>query len=86
MLSTLCSTKGNHFTAEDESAFRLFAIYCALALHYSRIYNMLVHSKFKYKVNILQKETHKKQQQKIRYVWECIFPIYINTFANRNLK
>ena len=42
--------KGDHFTDEDEGTFKLFAIYCALALHYSRIYNMLTHQQSKYKV------------------------------------
>ncbi|KAH3831148.1 hypothetical protein DPMN_104410 [Dreissena polymorpha] len=41
---------GDHFTLEDESAFKLFAIYCALALHYSRIYTLLSHKHMKYQV------------------------------------
>ena len=44
---------GDHFTNEDESTFRIFAVYCALALHYSRIYNMLTHQQSKYKVIVI---------------------------------
>ena len=46
------SLKGDHFTKEDENTFKIFAVYCALALHYSRIYNLLTHQQSKYKVNI----------------------------------
>ena len=45
--------KGDHFTKEDESTFRVFAVYCALALHYSRIYNLLTHQQSKYKVSTI---------------------------------
>jgi cAMP and cAMP-inhibited cGMP 3',5'-cyclic phosphodiesterase 10 len=29
------------FTRDDEEAFGMFAVYCALALHYSKLYNIL---------------------------------------------
>ncbi|KAL4230000.1 cAMP and cAMP-inhibited cGMP 3' [Mactra antiquata] len=44
--------KGDFFTDEDVSAFKLFAVYCALALHYSRLYDMLRHQKVKYRVAV----------------------------------
>ncbi|XP_060064036.1 cAMP and cAMP-inhibited cGMP 3',5'-cyclic phosphodiesterase 10A-like [Ylistrum balloti] len=44
------SLRGEHFTNADESAFRMFSVYCAMALHYSRLYNMLVRQQNQYKV------------------------------------
>ncbi|ESO89352.1 hypothetical protein LOTGIDRAFT_106271 [Lottia gigantea] len=35
------SSAFDHFTKADESAFKMFAVYCALALHYSKLYSML---------------------------------------------
>ncbi|KAL4229999.1 hypothetical protein ACF0H5_010387 [Mactra antiquata] len=49
---------GDYFTEDDESAFKLFAVYCALALHYSRVYNILAHQKAQYKVAMEVLEFH----------------------------
>lgn len=44
------SNRGEHFTNADENAFRMFSVYCAMALHYSRLYNLLVRQQNQYKV------------------------------------
>ncbi|KAL5012489.1 hypothetical protein ScPMuIL_011040 [Solemya velum] len=44
------SKSGDHFTNADESAFKMFAVYSALALHYSRLYNYLQLQEAQYKV------------------------------------
>ncbi|OWF36193.1 cAMP and cAMP-inhibited cGMP 3',5'-cyclic phosphodiesterase 10A-like [Mizuhopecten yessoensis] len=44
------SLRGEHFTNADESAFKMFSVYCAMALHYSRLYNLLVRQQNQYKV------------------------------------
>ncbi|KAK6170774.1 hypothetical protein SNE40_019084 [Patella caerulea] len=40
----------DHFTKADENAFKMFAVYCALALHYSKLYSLLQSSQDQYKV------------------------------------
>jgi len=44
------STKGEHFTNADENAFKMFSVYCAMALHYSRLFNLLSRQQNQYKV------------------------------------
>ncbi|XP_064618412.1 cAMP and cAMP-inhibited cGMP 3',5'-cyclic phosphodiesterase 10A-like [Liolophura sinensis] len=41
---------GDHFTGGDENAFKTFAVYCALALHYSKLYSLLKHQQDMYNV------------------------------------
>ena len=38
------------FSAEDEEAFRVFSVYCGLALHYAKLYDKIRRSEQKYKV------------------------------------
>ena len=38
------------FSAEDEEAFRLFSVYCGLALHYAKLYDKIRRSEGKLKV------------------------------------
>lgn len=49
---------GDYFTQDDEVAFKSFAIYSALALHYSRVYNILYLQQAKYKVAMEVLEFH----------------------------
>ncbi|XP_062608258.1 cAMP and cAMP-inhibited cGMP 3',5'-cyclic phosphodiesterase 10A-like [Saccostrea cucullata] len=42
----------DHFTKADEEYFNLFSDYCALALHYSRIYSLLYQQQNIYKVAV----------------------------------
>ena len=44
------SLENDHFTHADEDAFKTYAVYCALALHYSTLYNLLQQSETQYKV------------------------------------
>ncbi|XP_041376655.1 cAMP and cAMP-inhibited cGMP 3',5'-cyclic phosphodiesterase 10A-like [Gigantopelta aegis] len=44
------SLANDHFTHADEDAFKTYAVYCALALHYSTLYNQLQQSETQYKV------------------------------------
>ena len=39
------------FSAEDEEAFRLFSVYCGLALHYAKLYDKIRRSEGKLKVD-----------------------------------
>ena len=43
-------TRGDHFTHADELAFHTYAVYCALALNYSRVYSLLNQQQNQYKV------------------------------------
>ncbi|XP_053400578.1 cAMP and cAMP-inhibited cGMP 3',5'-cyclic phosphodiesterase 10A-like [Mercenaria mercenaria] len=49
---------GDCFTQDDEDAFRLFAVYCALALHYSRVYSSLTRQQTMHKVAMEVLEFH----------------------------
>ena len=40
------------FSAEDEEAFRLFSVYCGLALHYAKLYDKIRRSEAKLKVTL----------------------------------
>ena len=40
------------FSAEDEEAFRLFSVYCGLALHYAKLYDKIRRSEQKLKVTL----------------------------------
>ena len=40
------------FSAEDEEAFRLFSVYCGLALHYAKLYDKIRRSEGKLKVTL----------------------------------
>lgn len=44
------SLNGDHFTKADENAFKMYAVYCALALHYSQLYSLLHNQQTQYKV------------------------------------
>ena len=44
------SLKSEHFTNADENAFKMFSVYCAMALHYSRLYTLLMRQQAQYKV------------------------------------
>ncbi|KAK3593544.1 hypothetical protein CHS0354_018625 [Potamilus streckersoni] len=44
------SLSGDRFTKTDEETFKTFSVYCALALHYSVIYNFMKLQQAKYKV------------------------------------
>ncbi|KAL5012488.1 hypothetical protein ScPMuIL_011039 [Solemya velum] len=46
------SMSGDHFTEVDETAFKMFGVYCALALHYSQLYDTLDVKKAKHKVTL----------------------------------
>lgn len=39
-----------HFCKEDEEAFEMFAVYCGLALHHSKVYDKIRRSEQKYRV------------------------------------
>ncbi|XP_052792233.1 cAMP and cAMP-inhibited cGMP 3',5'-cyclic phosphodiesterase 10A-like [Mya arenaria] len=49
---------GRCFTADDEDAFSMFAVYSALALHYARVYNVILHQQTKFKVAMEVLEYH----------------------------
>ena len=51
-------SNGQCFTDDDEMAFRLFAVYCAMALHYSKIFNEVSHQRTKFKVAMEVLEFH----------------------------
>ena len=38
------------FSTEDEESFRVFAVYCGLALHHAKLYDKIRRSEQKYKV------------------------------------
>ena len=40
------------FSAEDEEAFRVFSVYCGLALHYAKLYDKIRRSEQKLKVTL----------------------------------
>ncbi|XP_032783247.2 probable 3',5'-cyclic phosphodiesterase pde-5 isoform X1 [Daphnia magna] len=40
------------FTAEDEESFELFAVYCGLALHHTKLYDRIIVSEQKYRVTL----------------------------------
>ncbi|XP_033761049.1 cAMP and cAMP-inhibited cGMP 3',5'-cyclic phosphodiesterase 10A-like [Pecten maximus] len=75
------SKRGEHFTNADESAFRMFSVYCAMALHYSRLYNLLVRQQNQYKValeviqyHIVCKEEEMKELLANPYIMEEEIP------------
>ena len=39
------------FSPEDEEAFRLFSVYCGLAIHYAKLYDKIRRSEGKLKVD-----------------------------------
>ncbi|XP_064628518.1 cAMP and cAMP-inhibited cGMP 3',5'-cyclic phosphodiesterase 10A-like isoform X2 [Lineus longissimus] len=49
---------GTCFTATDEAAFKTFAVYCALALHYSKMYSSLKHQQSMNRVALEQLSYH----------------------------
>lgn len=68
-----CMT-GDHFTNADESNFKMLSVYCALAIHYARLYNLLNTQQAQYKVAVdvlkyhlpeVQEEAHKLMVQPI---------------------
>ncbi|XP_067674184.1 cAMP and cAMP-inhibited cGMP 3',5'-cyclic phosphodiesterase 10A-like [Haliotis asinina] len=52
------SLNNDHFTKADEEAFKMFAVYCALALHYSKLFSLLKHQQDQYKVAMDVLEYH----------------------------
>ncbi|XP_046365386.2 cAMP and cAMP-inhibited cGMP 3',5'-cyclic phosphodiesterase 10A-like [Haliotis rufescens] len=48
----------DHFTKADEEAFKMFAVYCALALHYSKLFSLLKQQQDQYKVAMDVLEFH----------------------------
>ncbi|KAJ8297983.1 hypothetical protein KUTeg_024514 [Tegillarca granosa] len=44
------SIRSDHFSHMDEHALQMFAVYCALALHYCRLFNLLAQQKAQYRV------------------------------------
>ncbi|VDI45847.1 cAMP and cAMP-inhibited cGMP 3',5'-cyclic phosphodiesterase 10 [Mytilus galloprovincialis] len=53
------------FTNADENAFKLFAVYCALALHFSNLFNMVKQQQTQHKVamEVLQYHTRTPQDE-----------------------
>ncbi|KAL3878516.1 hypothetical protein ACJMK2_030856 [Sinanodonta woodiana] len=58
------SLSGDHFTKADEETFKLFSVYCALALHYSRIYSYMKLQQAKYKVALEVLDFHIRCSEK----------------------
>ncbi|XP_074657993.1 cAMP and cAMP-inhibited cGMP 3',5'-cyclic phosphodiesterase 10A-like [Tubulanus polymorphus] len=56
-----------HFNKADEAAFKTFAVYCALALHYSKIYSAMQHQQVINKVALEQLSYHIKDSGEKTY-------------------
>ncbi|XP_041375077.1 cAMP and cAMP-inhibited cGMP 3',5'-cyclic phosphodiesterase 10A-like [Gigantopelta aegis] len=52
VIEMINSLVNDHFTLADERAFKTYAVYCALALHITKIYNELNASRIQYKVTM----------------------------------
>jgi cAMP and cAMP-inhibited cGMP 3',5'-cyclic phosphodiesterase 10 len=46
VVQLLNNLEGDSFTNADVNAFKLFAVYCALALHFASLFNMLKSQSF----------------------------------------
>ncbi|KAL5012133.1 hypothetical protein ScPMuIL_010684 [Solemya velum] len=65
---------GDHFTNADVSSFKMLSVYCALAIHYARLYSLLHTQQAQYKVAVdvlkyhlpeIQEEAHKLMLQPV---------------------
>lgn len=63
VVQLLNSMDSEAFTNADENAFKLFAVYCALALHFSKLFNLLEQQQAQYKVAMEVLEFHFKTPQ-----------------------
>lgn len=85
----MVNKRNGFFTEDDEKAFEMFAVYCGLAVHHTKLYDKIKKSEQKYKVAIEVLSYHstssESEVQKFVPQLDNKFPIiddyYFNSFA-----
>ena len=74
------------FSAEDEEAFRLFSVYCGLALHYAKLYDKIRRSEQKLKVSLEVLAYHSSATQhdlaEVEHLQKISTPINVRALAS----
>uniref|UniRef100_T1GUS3 PDEase domain-containing protein n=1 Tax=Megaselia scalaris TaxID=36166 RepID=T1GUS3_MEGSC len=87
----MVNKRNGHFTVEDEQAFEMFAVYCGLAVHHTKLYDKIRKSEQKYKVALEVLSYHstcaENEVEKLapelekRSTFPSIDDYYFNSFA-----